>query len=75
MHPRTGAADVVPLVPIQPEDEPRAREAAVALADRVAQELELPVFFYAGLTEERGRPRTSAAAVPQSCSAASTRPS
>ena len=56
VHPRTGAADVVPLVPLQPEDEPRAREAAVALADRVAQELELPVFFYAGLTEERRPP-------------------
>jgi glutamate formiminotransferase len=48
-HPRIGAADVVPLVPLRPEDEPAAREAALALADRVADELGLPVFFYARL--------------------------
>lgn len=52
VHPRVGAADVVPLVPIRPEDEPRAREAALRLADRLAGELELPVFFYAGLSED-----------------------
>jgi glutamate formiminotransferase len=50
VHPRIGAADVVPLVPIRPSDEPRAREAALTLADRIAAELELPVFFYAGLS-------------------------
>ena len=55
-HPRVGAADVVPLVPLVPEDEGRAREAAVALADRVADELELPVFFYGRLTEDRREP-------------------
>lgn len=53
VHPRIGAADVVPLVPLRAEDELRAREAALALADRLAAELELPVFFYAGLTEDR----------------------
>jgi glutamate formiminotransferase / 5-formyltetrahydrofolate cyclo-ligase len=53
VHPRIGAADVVPLVPIRPADEPRARDAALRLADRIADELELPVFFYAGLTEAR----------------------
>jgi glutamate formiminotransferase / 5-formyltetrahydrofolate cyclo-ligase len=53
VHPRIGAADVVPLVPIRPADEPRARHAALRLADRIADELELPVFFYAGLTEAR----------------------
>jgi glutamate formiminotransferase / 5-formyltetrahydrofolate cyclo-ligase len=51
VHPRTGAADVVPLVPIRPGDEPRAREAARALADRVADELEVPVFFYGRLVD------------------------
>jgi glutamate formiminotransferase len=51
-HPRVGAADVVPLVPIVPEDEDRARTAAFALADRLAEELELPVFFYGRLTED-----------------------
>jgi glutamate formiminotransferase len=55
-HPRIGAADVVPLVPLRPEDEPAAREAAVALADRVGSELELPVFLYARLTEDRREP-------------------
>jgi glutamate formiminotransferase len=53
VHPRIGAADVVPLVPLRPEDEPRAREAALAVAERVASDLGIPVFFYAGLTEER----------------------
>jgi glutamate formiminotransferase / 5-formyltetrahydrofolate cyclo-ligase len=55
-HPRIGAADVVPLVPLRPEDEPAAREAALALADRVGSELELPVFFYARLTEDHREP-------------------
>jgi glutamate formiminotransferase len=55
-HPRVGAADVVPLVPIQPEDEPRACKAALALADRVADELELPVFFYGRLAEDGREP-------------------
>ncbi len=54
-HPRIGAADVVPLVPIRPEDEPRARDAALALADRVG-ELGLPVFFYGRLTEDGREP-------------------
>ena len=55
-HPRIGAADVVPLVPLRPEDEQAAREAALAVADRVGSELELPVFFYARLTEDRREP-------------------
>ena len=55
-HPRIGAADVVPLVPLRPEDEPAASEAALALADRVGSELELPVFLYARLAEDRREP-------------------
>ena len=55
-HPRIGAADVVPLVPLRPEDEPAARAAALALADRVGAELELPVFFYARLAEDGPEP-------------------
>jgi glutamate formiminotransferase len=55
-HPRIGAGDVVPLVPLEPEAEPLAREAALALADRVAAELELPVFFYGRLTEDGREP-------------------
>jgi glutamate formiminotransferase len=45
-HPRIGAADVVPLVPIRPEDMERARTAALELGRRVG-ELGLPVFVYA----------------------------
>jgi glutamate formiminotransferase len=50
-HPRVGAADVVPLVPIRPTDIERARTAALAVAARVG-ELGLPVFLYA--PPERG---------------------
>ena len=53
-HPRIGAADVVPFVPLEPGAEPSARAAALALADRVGSELGLPVFFY-GLLAEGGR--------------------
>jgi glutamate formiminotransferase / 5-formyltetrahydrofolate cyclo-ligase len=54
-HPRVGAVDVVPLVPLRPEDEPRARAAALALADRLG-ELDLPVLFYGRLTEDGREP-------------------
>jgi len=53
-HPRIGAADVVPLVPLVPEEMERAREAALALAERVGGELGLPVFLYGGLAPGRG---------------------
>jgi glutamate formiminotransferase len=55
-HPRIGAADVVPLVPLEAEAEPTARETALALADRIATELGLPVFFYGRLTEDGREP-------------------
>src|SRR5690242_12711558 len=45
-HPRIGAADVVPIVPIREEDADRARNAALELGRRVGEELELPVFLY-----------------------------
>jgi len=53
-HPRVGAADVVPLVPIAPEDAEAAREAALTLARRVGEELSLPVFLYGELGGGRG---------------------
>jgi glutamate formiminotransferase len=56
VHPRIGAADVVPLVPVRPGDTDAARDAAAVLADRIADELELPVFFYADLDGDRRRP-------------------
>ena len=45
-HPRVGAADVVPLVPVSPTDMERARAAALDVARRVG-DLGLPVFLYA----------------------------
>ena len=53
-HPRIGAADVVPIVPVHPDDRDRARAAARLLAQRIGRELELPVFLYADLAEGRG---------------------
>jgi glutamate formiminotransferase len=48
-HPRIGAADVVPIVALAPEDLGRARETALLLAERVGGELGLPVFLYGEL--------------------------
>jgi glutamate formiminotransferase len=53
-HPRIGAADVVPIVPLVPEDMRRARAAALGLAERVGDELGLPVFLYGELAGVRG---------------------
>jgi glutamate formiminotransferase len=53
-HPRIGAADVVPIVPIRPDDRVRAEEAARSLAARVGEELGLPVFLYGDLAPGRG---------------------
>jgi glutamate formiminotransferase len=53
-HPRVGAADVVPLVPLAPEDEAGARDAALVLAERVGAELALPVFLYGSVGDGRG---------------------
>jgi glutamate formiminotransferase/glutamate formiminotransferase/formiminotetrahydrofolate cyclodeaminase len=54
VHPRVGAADVVPVVPIRPGDMERACAAARSLAARVGDELGLPVFLYAELGGGRG---------------------
>jgi glutamate formiminotransferase len=53
-HPRIGAADVVPVVPILREDRERAQATALELARRVGEELGLPVFLYADLAPGRG---------------------
>jgi len=50
-HPRIGAADVVPIVPLVPSDLDRARRVAEAVGARLG-ELGLPVFLYA--PPERG---------------------
>jgi len=53
-HPRIGAADVVPIVPLRPGDMDRARRVALELGRRVGEELELPVFLYGELAPGRG---------------------
>jgi glutamate formiminotransferase / 5-formyltetrahydrofolate cyclo-ligase len=53
-HPRIGAADVVPLVPIADGDMPRAHEAGRELARRIGDELELSVFLYGDLSPGLG---------------------
>jgi glutamate formiminotransferase len=53
-HPRIGATDVVPVVPVVPEEMERARPAALVLAERIGEELELPVFLYGESAPGRG---------------------
>lgn len=53
IHPRIGAADVVPLVPLAPADMPRARAAALTVAERVGVELGLPVLLYGEVADGR----------------------
>jgi glutamate formiminotransferase len=53
-HPRVGATDVAPVVPLRPEDMERAKAAAFAAAYRIADEVELPVFLYGELAPGRG---------------------
>jgi len=53
-HPRIGAADVVPIVPLRPEQMERARRCALEVAERIAAELDLPVFLYGESAPGRG---------------------
>jgi glutamate formiminotransferase len=53
-HPRIGAADVVPIVALDPADRERAQDAALRVAQRIGDELELPVFLYGESAPGRG---------------------
>jgi glutamate formiminotransferase len=53
-HPRIGAADVVPIVALDPADAERARACALAVAGRIGAELQLPVFLYGESAPGRG---------------------
>ena len=55
VHPRMGATDVCPFVPLGREDMPLCVSLARALGQRVGRELEIPVYFYgeAALRPER----------------------
>jgi glutamate formiminotransferase len=54
VHPRIGAVDVVPFVPIEPVGIEEAADAARAWGERVAEELRVPIFFY-GPADPEGR--------------------
>jgi len=53
VHPRVGAADVVPIVPIRPEQMSDACAAALLIAEQIGTQLELPVFLYGEVGEGR----------------------
>ena len=53
-HPRIGAADVVPIVAVDPADRDRALACALVLAERIGGELGLPVFLYGESAAGRG---------------------
>jgi glutamate formiminotransferase len=53
VHPRVGAADVVPVVPLDHGDVPAAVAVARTVARRVGKELGLPVFLYGLLADDR----------------------
>jgi glutamate formiminotransferase len=54
-HPCIGVLDVVPIVYLRPEDRETARDEALAVANRLAAELELPIFLYGELATEPER--------------------
>jgi glutamate formiminotransferase / 5-formyltetrahydrofolate cyclo-ligase len=49
VHPCIGSLDVVPVVYLRAEDRAIARDEALAVANRLAGELELPIFLYGEL--------------------------
>lgn len=55
IHPRVGAADVVPIVPLRAGEMALANEVALVVARRVGDEIGLPVFLY-GASGEGRRP-------------------
>ena len=58
-HPCIGALDVVPIVYLRPDDRELARDEALAVANRLGGELDLPVFAYGELaTSEERRERS-----------------
>lgn len=53
VHPRVGAVDIVPLVYLDFADREDAESAAYAVAQRVGDELEVPVFLYGTVGGDR----------------------
>ena len=54
-HPYVGALDVAPLVYLRERDRGAACAEALVVADRIGEELEVPVFLYGELTADGGR--------------------
>jgi glutamate formiminotransferase / 5-formyltetrahydrofolate cyclo-ligase len=52
-HPRIGMLDVAPVVYMDDEERGRACAQALTLADRLGHELEIPVFLYGLLTQNK----------------------
>jgi glutamate formiminotransferase len=46
VHPRVGAVDVIPLVPLASGEMPLAKSAALTVAERIGRDLGVPVFLY-----------------------------
>ncbi len=55
-HPHVGALDVAPIVYLEPQMRGPACAGALVLADRIAEELAVPVFLYGELTASNGKP-------------------
>jgi glutamate formiminotransferase len=55
VHPCIGTLDVVPVVYLRPEDRDNARDEALAVGNRLAGELDVPVFLYGELATSSER--------------------
>lgn len=56
VHPRVGAVDVIPIVPLNAQDEADAEGAAREVAEHLAGEFDLPVFLYGELCPTERQP-------------------
>jgi len=56
VHPRVGALDVLPLVPLAGLDLAAARASAWRVGERIAHDLGVPVYFYGEASQPPGRP-------------------
>lgn len=56
-HPRIGATDVMPIVPVSGVSVDEAKQISYRLSERVAEELSIPVYNYEHSAKEKGRAR------------------
>lgn len=56
VHPRVGALDVLPFVPVAGATMADARASARRVGQRLSRELGIPVYFYGAASEPPGRP-------------------